>query len=114
MALTMVSAAFAQSHLTTPLLTVRFNQERVYYQQSLYNAISRAVEAKPAVRFKIVSVIPKTADEKRNKKLTVETQQRTNLFVQDLVKMGVPQSRLAVHYQHNTAAAAPEVHVFVE
>lgn len=114
LAVTIASAAFAQSHLTTPLLTVRFNQDRVYYQQPLYNAVSRALEAKPSAKFKIVSLIPKTGDEKLNKRLTVEAQQRTNMFAQDMVKMGIPQSRFAVQYQPNNQVADPELHLFVE
>ncbi|MBM3617341.1 MAG: hypothetical protein FJX23_02215 [Alphaproteobacteria bacterium] len=110
----MAASAAAQSHSDTPLLVVRFNQDRVYYQQPLYNAVSRALEAKPSVLFNIVAVVPQTSSESANQQAQANTQARAGQLVGEMVKMGVPQSRLRVSYQKSTFAQTPEVHIFVQ
>lgn len=106
-------SAWAQSHFDTPLMVVRFNQERIYYQQPLYTAISRAVDAKPGVVFNIITVIPQTGSERDQQKSTVAAQTNTNTVVQDMVKMGVPQNRIRVSYQTGHVEFS-ELHLFVE
>lgn len=114
--LTGVHAAYAQaaSHLDTPLMVVRFNQERIYYQQPLYNAIASALEAKPGVMFNIITLIPQVGNEAADKKSTVSAQTNTNMVVRDMVKMGVPQSRIRVSYQNGSNLQSSEMHLFVE
>lgn len=108
-------AAWAQaSHLDTPLMVVRFNQDRIYYQQPLYNAIARALEAKPGVTFNIITLIPQTGNAKQDKKSTVDAQTSTNALVGDMVKMGVPQNRIRVSYQNGNNIESSELHLFVE
>ena len=110
-----VPAVWAQaSHLDTPLMVVRFNQDRVYYQQPLYNAVARALEAKPGVMFNIITLIPQTGNERLDKKATVEAQTNTNTLVADMVKMGVPQNRMRVSYQNGSNIESGELHLFVE
>ena len=118
MATTLMIAGAAQaqtsSHLDTPLMVVRFNQERIYYQQPLFNAISRALEAKPGVMFNIISLVPETGNKRADKKLSKEAHQTTEAFVGDMLKMGIPQNRIRVAYQPQPYIKANEVHLFVE
>ena len=107
-------AAVAQSHLDTPLMVVRFNQARVYYQQPLFNAVSKAVEAKQAVVFTVVAVAPQTGNAQTDGQLSAQTRQYTGAVVADMVKMGIPQKRIRVQHQTNPGVASPEVHLFVE
>lgn len=109
-----IAGACAQSHLDTPLLVLRFNQERIYYQQPLYTAISRAVQAKPGVMFNIITLIPQTGDARDNQQSTVAAQTNTNMVVRDMVKMGVPQSRIRVSYQNGSNLDSSEMHLFVQ
>lgn len=108
------TVAAAQTYADTPLLVVRFNQDRVYYQQSLYSVISRAVQAKPSVMFNIITLIPQTGDSSFDKKSTVEAQTNTNTLVRDMVQMGVPQNRIRVSYQNGSNLQSSELHMFVE
>ncbi len=41
----------AESDQSPPLVTIRFNQPRVYFDQQLYSAISKAIAVKPEVTF---------------------------------------------------------------
>lgn len=109
-----IMGAWAQSHLDTPLLVLRFNQERIYYQQPLYTAISRAVQAKPGVMFNIITLIPQTGDARDNQQSTVAAQTNTNMVVRDMVKMGVPQNRIRVSYQNGSNLDSSEMHLFVQ
>lgn len=108
------SVAAAQTYADTPLMVVRFNQDRVYYQQSLYSAVSRAVQAKPSVMFNIITLIPQTGDSSFDKKSTVAAQTNTNALVRDMVQMGVPQNRIRVSYQNGSNLQSSELHLFVE
>lgn len=112
----LATAAHAQgaSHYDTPLMVVRFNQGRVYYQQPLYSALSRALEAKPGVMFNIVSLVPETGDKRTDKKLAEDARRTTGVFVSDMVKMGIPQNRIHVSYEGNRGVESNEVHLFVE
>ena len=92
----------------------RFNQDRVYYQQPLFGAVSRALEAKPSVMFNIISLVPETGNTRTDKRLEEEAQRSTGRFVNDMLQMGVPQNRIRISYQANRAVTANEVHLFVE
>lgn len=108
-----VSPAAAQSHLDTPLMVVRFNQPRLNYQQSLYNVLGRALEAKPDVFFNIIALVPQSADASVTQKLQAQTQANAGTIVGDMVRMGIPQNRLRVSYQR-AGIEYPEVHIFVQ
>lgn len=118
MAATVMIAASAQaqtaSHVDTPLMVVRFNQERIYYQQPLFSAVSRALEAKPDVKFNVVSLVPETGKKRADKKLAAEARLTTEAFIGDMIRMGIPQSRIHVSYQPGPYVKANEVHLFVE
>jgi hypothetical protein len=102
------------SYVDTPLMVVRFNQSRVYYQQPLFNAVSRALEAKPDVIFNVITVVPQTGSSHTNEKFAAEARRDTSVFVTDMVKMGIPQSRIHVSYQNAPNVESNEVHLFVE
>lgn len=107
------AAAQQASHMDTPLVIVRFNQTRVYYQRPLYNAVSRALQAYPDVVFDIVSVVPVTGRSKTDEKWQAEAQGNTNAFVQEMQQMGVPANRIRVTYKESQAVESNEVHLFV-
>lgn len=114
--LVVAASAHAQSasHLETPLMVVRFNQDRVYYQQPLYNAVSNALQAKPGVMFNIISLVPDTGDARANSKLKESAERSTGQLVGDMRKMGIPDSRMRVSYQSTPSVSSNEVHLFVE
>lgn len=114
--LVMATSAQAQtaSYMDTPLMVVRFNQDRIYYQQPLYNAVANALQAKPSVMFSIISLVPQTGDKYADEKLDADARRSTALFVNDMRKMGVPESRIRVDYQQAPNVTSNEVHLFVE
>ncbi len=112
--LMVAGGAWAQaSHHTTPLLIVRFNQERLHYQRPLYNVVSQAVEAKPSVQFALVSVVPLTNSDDYNKQMQQKARGNTNQLVQQMLQMGVPQERVSVEYRNSADVRANEVQIYV-
>jgi hypothetical protein len=107
--LTAVVPAPAQAqmadHTTTPLMVIRFNQPRIYFQRPLYNAVSRALQAKPSVMFNLINYMPKTDDAK--------AQQDLQAVLNTLNEMGVPRSRIAVSNEADPSLRFSEVHVYV-
>lgn len=110
----LAAAQAAGSHQTTPLIIVRFNQRSVYYQQPLYNAVSRAMQVKPGVRFNVVSVVPVAGDADTDSQLQDVARANTGRLMQDMLQMGVPQNQLTVSYQTSAAVETNEVHIFVQ
>lgn len=99
----------AQSEV--PLMVVRYNQARVYYDKQLYNVAKKAVNIKPNVIFSIVSYVPKanaqdTVDEMANNQV--------GKFVNDLRKMGVPDKNIDVTTKHVADSKYHEIYLFVD
>lgn len=106
----MAGAAFAG---TTPLVVVRFNQSRVYYDQQLYSAVSQAVAVKPDVMFDIVSHAPVTGDATRDAQWQATASHNTQAVVGSLQRMGVPMERMNVTGMAEPGLRYDETHVFV-
>jgi hypothetical protein len=98
------SAAYSD-HTTTPLMVIRFNQPRVYFQRPLYNAVSKALQAKNTVMFQIINYAPAGAEAKADRDLQA--------VLASLNQMGVPPSRIAVSNQEDPSLRFSEVHLYV-
>lgn len=97
-----------------PLLIVRYNQRTVYYNKALYMAVSKAVEAKPDVTFRVLSLVPQTHNEQRDNAFLQASQAHTRRFMQDMQGMGVPQSRIQMSTQRSSAIDYDEIHLHVQ
>ena len=108
------SVAAPALNQTMPLMVIRFNQQVVvYYDRTLYTAISKAVEAKPTVMFDLVSVVPESGDAGRDARLAQTAENNLGKIVNSMNQMGVPQSRLTITRRPVSGAASSEVQIFV-
>lgn len=98
---------------TTPLMVIRFNQQKVYYDRSLYTAVSKAVAAKPTVMFDLVSVVPESGDAARDARSAQAAEDNLGKVVASMNQMGVPQSRLTITRRPVSGAGSSEVQIFV-
>lgn len=98
---------------TRPLVVVRFNQARVYYEQSLYQAIAKAVEAKSSVMFDVVSAAPSTGNAAVDVQWQQASEQHTQQVVASMQRMGVPRSRMTISAQPQPGLTADEVRIYV-
>lgn len=111
-ALALIFAATA-AQAAEPLVIIRFNQSRVYYDQQLYKAISQAVAIKPEVMIDIVSYAPETNDPTIDRQWQQAASQHTQQVVATLNSIGVPTSRITVSGQSMAGIRYDETHVFV-
>lgn len=108
-----VYSALAEVPGAKPLVVLRFNQDRVYYEQPLFQAIEKAVAVKPGVMFDVVSIAPSTGDAAKDAEWQRTASSHTQAVVTSMQKMGVPLSRMAISGQPQTGLNADEVHIFV-
>lgn len=95
------------------LVTIRFNQSRVYYEQQLYSAVSKAVSVKPDVMFEVVSYAPSTGDEDLDQKWQKIAGHNTRAVINSMSGMGVPMERITVSGQAMPGIKYDETRVFV-
>jgi len=97
-----------------PLLIVRFNQEHVYFNRALKQAVTNAEAAKPGIHYNVVSYVPSGA-KKGQMKVSAE-QAKTNLgmVTKGLQELGVDSARVDVSSQPSSAVTSQEVRIFVE
>lgn len=96
-----------------PLVVIRFNQPNVYYAQQLHGAISKAVEAKSAVVFELVSYAPVTGIGENDAKWQSIAGRHTKAVVAAMMEMGVPAERISVRGESRNGIQYDETHLFV-
>ncbi len=106
------TAPVASASADIPLVVIRFNQRKVYFEQQLYNAVSRAVAIKPTVLLEVVSFVPTGTS---NRSVTEDMAKRNlSNVIQTLTKMGVPRERINVVNERSAALRYHEVHIYVQ
>lgn len=96
-----------------PLVIIRFNQPRVYYEQQLYQAMSKAVAIKPELMIDVVSFAPQASDSDANDAWQQAASKHTQQVVAALESMGVPRARIQVSGERLAGIRADETHIFV-
>lgn len=100
-------ALAAMDHMSTPLMVIRFNQPRVYYDQPLYGALTRAIEAKPSVHFHIINYYPV---QPRAQQIAA---QKFSRVMTSIKQMGMPDSRMSIRQEPAPDLNYSEVHIYV-
>lgn len=95
------------------LVTIRFNQQVVVYQDQLYNAVVEAVKLKPSVAFTVVGTAPTDNDPAKAQKLLENTQYYTQKVTDDLLKIGVNPAQVRSNVQTSPNVKDEEVKIFV-
>ena len=96
---------------TAPFIIIRFNQQRMYYEQPLYNAISKAVSMKPEVMFDVVAMTPRTGDASKDRAWQERSARNVQEVVNTLNALGVPSSRLNISRGQQSDIRFDEVHI---
>ncbi len=107
------SISMAQNQGSQPLVVIRFNQPRVYFDQQLYGAISKALEIKPDLMLDVVSIAPSLGNEQADKKWQALAGRNTRTVIDAMKAMGVPADRMTVTGQSQSGLRYDETHVFV-
>lgn len=106
----LVEATAGQS---PPLVTIRFNQPRVYFDQQLYSAVSKAVAVKPDVTFDLVSLAPATGNAQTDKQWQAVAGHNTRAVIAVMNNIGVPADRIIVTGRSQSGLRYDETQVFI-
>ena len=96
-----------------PLVVIRFDRNKVPYQQALYHAISRVLERRPAAVFDLVAVAPSSGGTARVALNANKSRRHAEEVLRALIEMGLPPARVAVSAKTLATAKSNEVHVYL-
>ena len=119
-ALTLVLVLFlpvhsmAQSPTLKPLVTIRFNQPRVYFDKQLYAAVSQAVAIKPDVTFDVVSLAPATGNPQIDAQWQQVASHNTQAVLAVMRNIGVPLGQIRVTGRSQAGLVHDETQLFVQ
>ncbi len=93
-----------------PLVVVRFNQPRVFFEKPLHNAVVKALSKKPSVMFDVVSFVPQVGNQTA---LNTLAAQHTQSIVNALHSMGVNPNNITTTVQPDASLEDHEVQIFI-
>jgi hypothetical protein len=96
-----------------PLVVIRFDRNKIPFQQALYHAISRVLESRPSAIFDLVAVAPSAGGAARVALNSNKSRKHAEEVLQSLVEMGLPPARVAVSAKTMSNANSNEVHVYL-
>lgn len=97
---------------SAPLVVIRFDKPNPQYEQSLYNAVSRALERKPDASFELVAVAPNRGAG-GTPLGTVQAKRHAENVLRSMTDMGLAPRRVAVSSAQSSVTDTNEVHLFV-
>ena len=106
--------SMAQATPAKPLVTIRFNQPRVYFDKQLYAAVSQAVAIKPDVTFDVVSLAPATGNPQIDAQWQQVASHNTQAVLAVMRNIGVPLHQIRVTGRSQVGLAHDETQLFVQ
>ncbi|MDH5772410.1 MAG: hypothetical protein OEY84_04675 [Rhodospirillaceae bacterium] len=96
-----------------PLVVIRFDRDKVAYQQALYNAVGQVLERRPNAAFDLVAVAPTSGGSARVALNSTKARRQAEEVLRSLVEMGLPPARVAVSAKTSSASKTNEVHLYL-
>ncbi|MBN2751377.1 MAG: hypothetical protein JXQ84_01590 [Rhodospirillaceae bacterium] len=96
-----------------PLVVIRFDRANVSYEQALYQAVSQALERRPAARFDLVAVSPSAASPGQSALGANSARRNAESVMRSLSGMGLPASRVEMAATTSAQARGNEVHLYL-
>ena len=103
----------AISRKRRPLVVIRFDRPNVAFEQSLYSAVSSALERRPAAKFDLVAIAPKKGSAAQIAVASNTSKRNAESVLRSLSEMGLPLERVNLSAMTSTAARGNEVHIYV-
>jgi hypothetical protein len=96
-----------------PLIIIRFDRNKVAYQQALYNTVSKVLEQRPNATFDLVGVAPTSGGKARVSLNSNKVRRHSENVLRSLIEMGLPPSRVAISARTALEARSNEVHLYL-
>jgi len=96
-----------------PLVVIRFDRNKVNYQQALYTTVSQVLDRRPDAMFDLVAVTPQQAAVGQQALGSTQARRQAEQVLQTLTEMGLPPSRVALKASASRTARSNEVHLYL-
>lgn len=103
-----------QANLAKPLMVIRYNQNNVYYQLPLYNAVQKALQVKPTAQFTFLSKVPYTGHPEKDRYAEEAARANWQNVLQTVSEIGLPQKQMDVRFEKSNQVLNNEILVFVQ
>lgn len=97
-----------------PLMVIRYNQENVYYQLPLYNAVQKTLQVKPTAQFNFVSKVPVTGSPEKDNEAERQAHKNWQDVWQTLNDIGLPEKQMTMRFEKTNRLLKNEILVFVQ
>ena len=97
-----------------PLMVIRYNQENIYYQTPLYNAVSKTLQVKPTAQFTFVSKVPVTGQPEKDSRAEEQAHTNWQNVLQTLNDIGLPEKQMTMRFEKSNKVLNNEILVFVQ
>lgn len=97
-----------------PLVVIRFNQRRVFFEKPLYNAVSKAIAIKPGTIFEVVSFVPQASSSGGQERVDANAASQQAQVVNTLRQIGIPRQQIRTSRDIAPDAQFHEIYVYVE
>jgi hypothetical protein len=94
-----------------PLVVIRFDQDKVNYEQALYSAVRRVLDRRPDAAFDVVAVAPQGGEQ--SALALSKARRQAERVLRALNEMGLPPNRVSLSATTSRRANVNEVHVYV-
>jgi len=108
--------SFQRSAMPTnrrPLVVIRFDRNKVNYQQALYTTVSQVLDRRPDATFDLVAITPQQAAVGQQALGSTQARRQAEQVLQSLTEMGLPPSRVALSASTSRTAQSNEVHLYL-
>lgn len=108
--------SFQRSNVNTgrrPLVVIRFDRNKVNYQQALYTTVSQVLDRRPGAVFDLVAVSPERVAPGQQALGTTQARRQAEMVLQSLTEMGLPPNRVGLSASSSQTAHTNEVHLYL-
>jgi hypothetical protein len=98
----------------TPIMVIRFNQNHVFFQRALRQAVEATNKAKPGAFFDVVSMVPVGGTMAQSERVNSSAADNLNSVVQEMQNLGVTSSQIHTSTESTPTATIQEIDIFVQ
>jgi len=96
-----------------PLVVIRFDRNKVNYQQALYTTVSQVLDRRPGAMFDLVAVTPQQAAPGQQALSATQSRRQAEQVLRSLTEMGLPPNRVGLSASASPTAQSNEVHLYL-
>jgi hypothetical protein len=96
------------------IATIKFAKAKTDYEQDLYTALNKQLQAKPGTTFRVEAVSPTRGSEAAMQKAQSEAQHHAQEVLKSMTDMGVPAARVSMSSSTDPSVASVEVRVYAK